>query len=272
MNHTIAEYLSSSPLLRLESRLLLQHVTGYSHAQLITHDDELLDEVDYAWLHELTKRRIQGEPMAYLLGHREFYGRMFRVSPAVLIPRPETELLLEAALSYVPPDGSLWDLGTGSGAVAISAKLERADIRVFASDVCGDALTIAQDNAQTLGAQVTWAQGSWFEAANSSLWHDFDVLVSNPPYIEQNDPHLIQGDLRFEPSHALTDFADGLKHIRTLAHNGAAFLHSGGVLLLEHGFNQGSAVRNILKNTGWKQVQTLRDLAGLERVSLGFKP
>ncbi|MDK4618618.1 peptide chain release factor N(5)-glutamine methyltransferase [Kingella kingae] len=264
---TIAQFIANSPLPRNETRMLLQYITGLSRSQLITHDSETLSPEHESSLHALCQRREQGEPIAYLLGEREFYGRSFTVSPAVLIPRPETEHLLEAALCRLPARGFLWDMGTGSGIIAISAKLERTDANVFASDISPDALNIAQHNAQRLGAAVAFAQGSWFDCAVSV--HKFDVIASNPPYINSHDTHLQQGDLRFEPAHALTDFADGLAHIRHIVAHAPDYLQPQGWLLLEHGYDQGAAIRDLFAQHGYTQVETLRDLAGLERVTLG---
>lgn len=267
----ISQWLQHSPLPKNEARLLLQHITGYTRAQLITHDHETLPENQWAQLNQMQSRRLAGEPIAYLLGEREFYGRSFCVSPAVLIPRPETEHLLEWALQKLPEKGTLWDLGTGSGIIAISAKLERPDACVFASDVSPQALDVAQHNAKTLGAEVHFGAGSWFQAAQHFRLPEkgCDVIVSNPPYIEQHDVHLQQGDLRFEPQHALTDFADGLTHIREIVAHSRDFLRVEGWLLFEHGYNQGEAVREIFRQHGFVQVATLPDLAGLDRVSMG---
>lgn len=271
MSIRLRDWLIQCPLPRNEARLLLQHVTGWTHAQLITRDQELLAENPLQTLQQLVQRRVSGEPLAYILGVREFYGRTFAVSPAVLIPRPETEHLLEAALQKLPKNGTLWDLGTGSGILAISTKLERADVQVFASDLSESALAMAQHNAQVLGADVAFGLGSWFQAAvHFSLPEQgVDVIVSNPPYIECDDGHLQQGDLRFEPQSALTDFADGLSHIREITAQSVDFLKQNGWLMLEHGYNQGEAVRTILAQSGLVNVVTLSDLAGLERVSLG---
>lgn len=271
---TIAQWLAACPLLKNEARMLLAQRTGLSRAQLITRDGDALPAADSAALDALAARRQAGEPMAYILGWREFYGRRFAVSPAVLIPRPETEHLLEAALQALPAGGSLWDLGTGSGIIAVSAKLERPDARVRASDISAEALTMAWRNARTLGADIEWAQGSWFDAvpaADSPFRlpenEKFDVIVSNPPYIEAGDAHLAAGDLRFEPQGALTDFADGLSCIRAIAVGAPARLKSGGRLLFEHGYNQGTAVREILAAAGFTDIATQTDLAGLDRVT-----
>lgn len=268
---TYEQWLRQSGLPRLEGRLLLQACCGLSHAQLISRGGETVPAAQWADLNALAQRRRNGEPLAYLLGWREFYGRRFRVSPAVLIPRPETEHLLEAALERLPAGGRVWDLGTGSGALAVSAALERPDAAVRASDLSREALAVAQENAETLGARIEFACGSWFEAQPAAAGH-FDILLSNPPYIEQGDPHLQQGDLRFEPAAALTDFGDGLAHIRTLAAGAVRHLKAGGWLMLEHGWNQGPAVRGILAENRFQDVATLPDLAGLDRITLGCLP
>lgn len=268
---TLANWLKTCPLPKLEARMLLQQVTGLTHAQLITHDADVLLDNQIAMLNQLLCRRQAGEPMAYILGHREFYGREFVVSPDTLIPRPETEHLLEAALFRLPENGILWDLGTGSGIIGISAKLERPDATIYASDISEAALKVAQQNAQRLSAKISLAQGSWFEANNIFALpeNSVDVIVSNPPYIEQHDVHLQCGDLRFEPQIALTDFADGLNHIRHIACLAPQFLRSKGFLLFEHGFDQGVVVREILVQNGFAQPETVRDLAGNERVTFG---
>ncbi|ULJ60135.1 peptide chain release factor N(5)-glutamine methyltransferase [Wielerella bovis] len=268
---TLQQWLNQTTLPRNEARMLLQQITGYTRAQLITHDTEILSVTQLNALNQLAQRRTQGEPMAYILGEREFYGRTFRVSPAVLIPRPETEHLLETALFRLPTHGILWDMGTGSGIIAITAALERSDATVYASDISPDALAIAQQNATILGANIQFAQGSWFAAAHAFRLpvDKVHILVSNPPYIENYDPHLTQGDLRFEPQTALTDFADGLQHIREIAHHAPDYLHENGYLLLEHGYDQATAVQHILRENGFVDVQTLPDLAGLDRVTLG---
>ena len=250
--------------------MLLQFVTGLSHAQIITHDQNLLPESQLSQLNQLVSRRENGEPMAYILGKREFYGREFVVSPDVLIPRPETEHLLEVAIFRLPENGKLWDLGTGSGILAISAKLERPDATVFASDISPNALKVAQQNAANWHAEITFGLGSWTVVENFRLpENSFDVLVSNPPYIKKNDAHLSRGDLRFEPQHALTDFTDGLAHIRQLAHEARSCLKNGGWLLMEHGFDQAAAVREILAQSGYANIATEQDWAGLDRVTFG---
>lgn len=268
---TIRDWLHASPLPRKEARMLLQAATGYSHSQIITQDTTLLTKNIHQQLTSWQQRRINGEPMAYILGEKEFYGRTFKVSSAVLIPRPETEHLVEIALQKLPENGHLWDLGTGSGAIAITIKCEAPQAHVFASDISSTALSVAQQNATLLKANIHFAQGSWFNINNShQKWpSQFDVLVSNPPYIEANDPHLQQNGLPFEPQHALTDFADGLQCIRQLAQNAHHHLKPNGWLIIEHGYNQGEATRKILQENGFHQVHTLCDLANLERITLG---
>ena len=178
---------------------------------------------------------------------------------------------MEAALQHLPPQGRVWDLGTGSGAVAVTLACERTDASVLASDISPAALAVARQNAADNGADVSFACGSWFDIGRPSEKHSFDLLVSNPPYIEADDGHLQQGDLRFEPANALTDFSDGLSCIRELAAHGAEYLKPGGRLIMEHGWNQGAAVRQILEAAGWTEIETQTDLAGLERITQGRK-
>lgn len=269
MTQTVADWLNHTALPRPEARLLLQHLCGWTHAQTITRHDDTLPAALQAALDGAAERRQAGEPMAYIVGAREFYGRRFNVSPAVLIPRAETEHLLEAALSKLPHGGVLWDLGTGSGILAVSTACERPDAVVWASDISTDALAVAQDNASALAATVRFGCGSWFDATPGPAPNSVDVLVANPPYIEAGDAHLQQGDLRFEPLSALTDFGDGLGALRTLAAGAPRFLKAGGWLLLEHGFNQGGAVRELLAAHAYRHIATLPDLAALERLTLG---
>ena len=263
MNHstfldmnTINQLLRHSGLPRLEARMLLEAATGYNHAALLMRGDQCLSESQAAQWQQLLARRLAGEPMAYILGHREFYGRPFATTPATLIPRPETEHLVEAVLARLPTNGKVWDLGTGSGAIAVTLACERLDAAVFASDISPDALEVAAANAVELGAKVQFACGSWYQAFSKEQTGLLDIIVSNPPYIEADDPHLIEGDLRFEPQNALTDFADGLSAIRMLAKGAGERLQTGGWLLMEHGWNQGAAVRQILLDNGFSEVAT----------------
>lgn len=268
----LSDWLQHCGLPRLEARLLLAHFAHISHSQLIAHGDDPLTADCLSLLNQAAARRQTGEPLAYILGEREFYGRLFSVSEAVLIPRPETEHLVEAALSRLPPQGTVWDLGTGSGAIAITLACERPDAIVWAADVSQPALQVAQHNAHKMNVNIHWGCGSWFEALPQPARGSVDVIVSNPPYIEQHDLHLTQGDLRFEPLSALTDFADGLQALRHIIHMAPQWLKPEGWLLLEHGFDQGHAVRALLQQCQFTHIHTLPDLAGLDRVSLGQWP
>ncbi|MCS4534082.1 peptide chain release factor N(5)-glutamine methyltransferase [Neisseria montereyensis] len=269
MPQTLADWLQACSLPKSEARMLLQHAGGYTRARQITCAEDILPESVLASLNHLAERRLRGEPMAYLLGEREFYGRMFAVNPNVLIPRPETEHLVEAVLRHLPQNGKVWDMGTGSGIIAVTIALERPDVFVRASDISPAALDTAKANAAKLGAEVEFACGSWFDVDRPSEQHGYDVIVSNPPYIEAEDDHLRQGDLRFEPQNALTDFSDGLSAFRVLAEKAGVYLKAGGWLMVEHGYNQGDAVRYLFSDNGFAEVVTLPDLAGLERLTIG---
>lgn len=249
-----------------EARALLAHVTGRPREHWIAHDDEALPAGEAGRFEALAARRRAGEPLAYLLGVREFHGREFRVAPAVLIPRPETELLCEAALARAPRAARILDLGTGSGVIAITLALECPGADVTATDVSPDALAIAEANAGRLGAAVRFLQGPWYAPLGEAR---FDLVVSNPPYIAAGDPHLGEGDLRYEPRQALTDEADGLSALRSIVAGAPVHLEPGGRLCLEHGYDQAAAVRALLAQAGFVEVESLRDLAGIERVSVG---
>ena len=220
---------------------------------------------------KLVRQRLRGEPIAYLTGQCEFWSLPFNVSPAVLIPRAATELLVETALEKIPPkaDWRIADLGTGCGAIALAIASERKKCEVHATDISGAAISIARQNADKLGlGRVQFQRGSW----NRPLRGKFHLLVSNPPYINGDDPHLDQGDLRFEPRRALSPGIDGFVAIQKLPQLASSSLVNGGWLMLEHGFEQGSASRRCLENAGYVNIETLRDLQGHERVSVGEKP
>lgn len=265
---SIRDWLRSSGLPKLEARMLLQHVGGFSHAHLVAHDDEALPEMMLWQLNQMQQARLNGVPMAYLLGEREFYGRVFQVSPDVLIPRPETELLVETVCQYLPQNGRVWDVGTGSGIIAITTALERSDAQVYASDISAAALDIAKNNAGRLGAKVGFHLGSWYEVEPKQT-ELVDVLVSNPPYIHKDDEHLSQGDLRFEPQLALTDFDDGLSAYKALANEIKTVLKPQGWLMVEHGFEQARDIQDIFNQAGLQQVSSIKDYAGLDRITLG---
>lgn len=253
--------------------MLMQAVTGYTRAQLLSHDDECLTiEQQQRW-QALTARRLLGEPMAYILGEREFYGRMFAVNRHVLIPRADTETLIDVVLKrfieYATDAVRVLDLGTGSGAIALTLAAERPVWQVCAVDVSVDALAVARENAQRHAPSVALLHSDWFSALPANA--RFDLMVSNPPYIVADDGHLQQGDLRFEPRGALTDDGDGLVHYRHIVVHAPAYLSNHGCLVFEHGFNQGGAVRQLLQAAGFTEVQTHTDLAGQERVTLGWR-
>lgn len=263
--------LISAPLDPLENRILICHALGLTRIQLITQSDRLVTEAQTAQINALFARRIAGEPIAYIVGEREFFGLSLTVSPAVLIPRPDTELLVELALSHLPLQGRMLDLGTGSGAIAIAVAHTREDARVTAIDVSDAALQIAQHNANRHlhGRQTPLAllQSDWYSAVTGQT---FEVIVSNPPYIVHGDAHLSQGDLRFEPVDALTDHADGLSAYRTIVSQAHHYLADNGWLLMEHGYDQPEAVRTLLHQHGFYGVESWKDLAGIERVTGGF--
>ncbi|NSX06781.1 peptide chain release factor N(5)-glutamine methyltransferase [Cupriavidus gilardii] len=254
----------------LEARMLLTHVTRLSRTQLITRDTQPLDAAQHGALVTLMNRRLAGEPMAYLIGEREFYGRPFRVSPAVLIPRPDTEIAVQAALARLMSTQAprVLDLGTGSGILAVTLACERPDAQVWATDISPAALGIARANAAALGADnVRFLESDWYAAVPADT--RFTLIVSNPPYIAAGDPHLSSGDLRFEPVDALTDHGDGLSDLATIVAGAGAHLEAGGWLLMEHGFDQGVAARQLLRDAGFAEVFTERDLGGNERCSGG---
>ena len=264
---TLATVLKMAPLDPLENRILLCHALRLTRVQLITQSERRLDEAESDALKALYARRLRGEPIAYIVGLREFYGLDFRVTPDVLIPRPDTELLVELAMERLPTGGALLDMGTGSGAIAVAIAHSRPDAVVTALDASTAALAIARENAAAHQARVTLLESDWYGALAKD--QRFAVIASNPPYIVEGDVHLSQGDLRFEPVDALTDHGDGLSDLRTIIDGAPAHLAPQGWLLMEHGYDQAAAVRALLAGTGFMDVQSWRDLAGIERVSGG---
>lgn len=266
----------ASGLPRLEARVLLERASGRRREWLIAHGDEAADARAAEAFAELARRRRDGEPVAYLTGTREFLGREFEVSPDVLIPRPETELLVQTALERAARGARVLDLGTGSGAIAISLACERDDLRVVATDRSTQALAVARRNAQRLAGEALASgrlqlrQGNWWEAVDAQ--ERFDLVASNPPYVEAGDPHLAQGDLRFEPVLALVAGPDGLAALRAIVAGTGRHLLRGGWVLLEHGFDQGEALRALLADAGFASIATLCDAAALPRVTFARKP
>jgi release factor glutamine methyltransferase len=253
----------------VDVRILLGHALGLRRVQLITGSEQVLSAPQAAGIAALMQRRLGGEPIAYILGEREFFGLALRVTPDVLIPRPETELLVELAIERLPQGGRLLDLGTGSGAIAIAIAHSRPDAQVTALDRSAAALEVARDNASRHRARVDFLESDWYAAIADAR---FDLIVSNPPYVAAGDTHLAQGDLRFEPVDALTDHGDGLGALRRIVEGAPARLVEHGWLLMEHGYDQADAVRSLLAKANFTAVQSWRDLAGIERVSGGRKP
>jgi release factor glutamine methyltransferase len=271
---TVASLLREPGLPPLETRVLLAHVLGWSRTQLITRDREPLAPDTVSAYRALHARRVAGEPIAYLVGTREFFGLTLSVSPAVLIPRPETELLVELALDRLTGCKAprVLDLGTGSGAIALAIAHARPDAKVTALDRSGDALEVARGNARQLGlSRVQFLASDWYAALPADT-APFDVIVSNPPYIVAGDEHLAQGDLRFEPIDALTDHADGLAALRAIVQGAPSRLVAGGWLLCEHGYHQAADVRALCTASGFADVFSERDLAGIERTTGGRRP
>lgn len=257
---------------RLEARVLAAHAWQVSPAWLIAHDTDPATSAQQLAIESLLARRKAGEPVAYILGEREFFGLRFAVTPAVLIPRPDTELLINAALQYVPEQTPcrVLDLGTGSGVIAITLARQRPRANVVAVDSSIEALAVAQTNARRLGADnVNFVGGNWYSELGVKK---FDMIVANPPYIAAADPHLDAGDLRFEPRQALASGSDGLHDLRVIIAGAPTHLVKDGWLLLEHGYDQADAVIALLHQHGFTQTATQRDLAGLNRVSGGRWP
>lgn len=260
---TIEGLLRESGLPRQEAEILLRGALGCERAYLIAHAEDPVDlqrtRAAQAWF----ARRLTGEPLAYITGRREFYGLSLGVTPDVLIPRAETELLVQLALDRIARGTRVLELGTGSGAVAIALASLRPECEVTATDISDAALEVARYNAEEHRAAVDFVRGDWLEAVGAS----FDLIVSNPPYVPAGDPHLSRGDLRFEPSLALVGGADGLACLRTIAAQARHRLRPGASLLLEHGYDQEESCTALLRELGYEQVADHRDLAGQPRVA-----
>ena len=278
---SLRSLLSSSTLPASEARVLMAHVLDKYYqlprSALLSRDDMTLSlEANVAW-QELQSKRMAGEPIAYLIGKRGFHNIELFVAPGVLIPRPETELLVEIGLREIQrletevASANVLDLGTGSGAIALAIAHETSGVMVRATDQSSEALAIAATNAKLLGleSRVQFIQGSWYEALDDQVL--FDVILSNPPYIANQDIHLNQGDLRFEPISALTDHANGLSCLEVIIQGSGQYLKPRGLLAVEHGFDQSEAVISLMKAAGLSDIQTHQDLAGHQRVVSGRK-
>lgn len=256
---------SDSP--KRDAEILLSFVTGRPRTYLLAFGETVLTTEQLAVLEPLAARREQGEPVAYLVGEREFWSLPLSVSCATLIPRPDTECLVEQALAHLPATPCrILDLGTGTGAIALAIASERPDCSVVGGDIKADAVALARHNAEKLAINnVHFLQSSWFESVNGL----FTLIVSNPPYIDANDPHLNQGDVRYEPHSALVAPAEGLADLAEIIRQSPAYLETGGWLMLEHGWQQAQAVQKLLKNAGFSAVMTYKDYGNNDRVTLG---
>jgi release factor glutamine methyltransferase len=260
--------LADSPSARFDAEILMAHVLESSRSFLYANPELELPWVRSEAFKKLVKQRALGHPIAYLTGSCEFWSLPLKVNPDVLIPRPETELLVESAIEKIPSeaDWRIADLGTGSGAIALAIASERKKCEIHATDISAAAIAVARENANLLHQRdIQFHCGSWTEPLRGS----FHLIVSNPPYIDAGDPHLIQGDLRFEPGMALTPGTDGLKSIRQISQLARRKLLGGGWLMFEHGWDQGPATRAILLDSGFINIETLQDLQGHDRVTVG---
>jgi release factor glutamine methyltransferase len=265
------EKLAQSPSARLDAEILMAHVLESTRAFLYANPELELPDIRSEEFKQLIRHRASGQPIAYLTQSSEFWSLPLKVSPAVLIPRPDTELLVETALGKIPlhADWRIADLGTGSGAIALAIASERKKCELHATDISAAAIGIARENANQLGLHhICFHQGSWSEP----LQGKFNLVVSNPPYIDAGDPHLQRGDLRFEPRDALSPGPDGLSAIKRISQLARLILVEGGWIMFEHGWKQGRSTRQILDDAGFLKIETLQDLQGHERVTLGENP
>lgn len=263
--------LPDSPSPRLDAELLLAAALGKPRSFLHTWPERVVSGEAAERYASYLERRRQGEPVAYILGHQGFWSLDLEVAPHTLIPRPDTELLVETALALVTlPQARVLDLGTGTGAIALALACERLGWQVTGVDRISEAVALAERNRERLGlGNAAFRESHWFSALGAEC---YDLIVSNPPYIAAQDPHLAQGDVRFEPSSALVAGADGLDDIRLIVSQAPTHLNAGGWLLLEHGYDQAAAVRELLAREGFEAVESRRDLGGHERISLGRRP
>jgi release factor glutamine methyltransferase len=267
----ISEALSlDQQVARLEARLLLQNLLSVSHAWLLAHESDMVDASIYHQFQQQLQRRLIGEPIAHILGHREFFGLDLKVTADTLIPRPDTEILVEVALHCIAESEpyKVLDLGTGTGAIALAIASQRPYAVITAVDASIKALEVAHENAKRLGIQhVSFVQSDWFSKLGEQR---FDLIISNPPYIAESDFHLKQGDLRFEPLSALASGEDGLNDIRQIVNQAAGHLNQQGSLHLEHGYDQAAQVAALMQSAGFSRISHTKDLAGITRVTSGY--
>lgn len=263
------ELANISPTPGLDGEILLAHVLGIPRSQLLAHPEQIIPEDKLHLVTQLIMQRSSGLPVAYLTGQREFWSLPLKVTPATLIPRPDTELLVEQSLRQVPQvaRSPILELGTGSGAVTLALAAERPSCTITSTDISEHALTVARENADALGIRnVEFLHGDWFAPVSSRR---FRLIVSNPPYVAETDPRLQSADLRFEPMMALASGPDGLAAIRKIVHSSPDHLDQNGVLLLEHGQGQAASVRQLMETSGFRDVHSVHDLTGIERVCVG---
>lgn len=268
LNNAIERIGGDSP--RLDAELLLSHVTGLGRTSFRAWPEREVAPDQAQAFRELVAERVKGLPIAYLLGQQEFWSLPLKVSPSTLIPRPDTECLVETALELpLPENARVLDLGTGTGAIALALASEKAKWQIMASDRIEEAVEVARENSRSLQLPITVVRSHWFDQIPE---RGFDLLISNPPYIPASDHHLNEGDVRFEPSSALVAGDDGLDDIRLLVTEGFKRLNPGGWMLLEHGYDQGDAVRDLFARAGWLNIETRKDYGGNDRMTLARKP
>ena len=256
---------ANADLPRLECELLLRKALGFERAQIIAHPEHAILEQELSLLTPMVRRLREGTPLAYILGEVEFWDLTLNVSPDVLIPRPETELLVELALNLAGKSAKVLDLGTGSGAIALALAHERADLQICASDLSASALQMAQRNALANDLNIEFAQGSWFEPFEAG--RTWEIILSNPPYIAPGDPHLL--NLTYEPTDALVADNHGLADIEDIIRQSVGHMQPGGHLLIEHGYDQAEAVQSLFRQAGYNSVRSFNDLAGIARATTG---
>lgn len=259
---------ANSPSARVDVDYLLQHVLKKDRAWLRINENSLLEDIQLSELNQALGKRMQGQPVAYLTGEKGFWSLDLAVNTATLIPRPDTELLVEMALEKLAKnqEAAVLDLGTGSGAIALAIACERLHVKVIAVDASRDALAMAEQNAKKYTLDVQFRQGHWFEPV---VGEKFQLIVSNPPYLADNDEHLAQGDIRFEPYTALVAAENGLADLRHIIEHAPSYLASKGWLMVEHGWQQGAAVRELMQKNGFAQIKTQCDIEGRERATQG---